>query len=241
MNLDEPEERSIAAGEYVLGTLDPAARRAFEQRLLADAPLQAEVYAWQDRLLPLGRRSAPQTPAPDTWKAIEARLRPPPAVSAVVGTQAAPANDALWQRLRRWRAFGALATAAALLLATLLVVRGIAPEPARYLAVLQAPQDQSAGWVVEITAGEQLRLLPLLAATGLPPGKALQFWTKAEGAAAPTSLGLVRPGEALALPVARLPAVEARQLFELTLEPETGSPIGRPTGPILFIGRTVRL
>ena len=32
---------------------------------------------------------------------------------------------------------------------------------------------------------------------------------------------------------------EADQLFELTLEPEGGSPIGRLTGPVLFIGRTL--
>jgi anti-sigma-K factor RskA len=41
--------------------------------------------------------------------------------------------------------------------------------------------------------------------------------------------------------VAQLPAVEAQQLFEITLEPATGSPLNRPTGPILFVGRTVAL
>jgi anti-sigma-K factor RskA len=30
-------------------------------------------------------------------------------------------------------------------------------------------------------------------------------------------------------------------VFELTLEPATGSPIGWPTGPILFVGQTLRL
>ena len=39
--------------------------------------------------------------------------------------------------------------------------------------------------------------------------------------------------------LASLPTLEREQLFELTLEPETGSPIGRPTGPILYVGRTV--
>ena len=34
---------------------------------------------------------------------------------------------------------------------------------------------------------------------------------------------------------------EWRQLFEITLEPENGSPTGRPTGPILYVGRTVAL
>ena len=41
----------------------------------------------------------------------------------------------------------------------------------------------------------------------VPAGRALQFWTKPEGAAGPTSLGLVRAGQTVELPVSRLPAV----------------------------------
>jgi anti-sigma-K factor RskA len=37
----------------------------------------------------------------------------------------------------------------------------------------------------------------------------------------------------------RLPALQDNQLFEITLEPAAGSPIGRPTGPVLYIGRAV--
>ena len=60
-------------------------------------------------------------------------------------------------------------------------------------------------------------------------------------ATAPTSLCLVPGDRATVIPAARLPALEPNQLFELTLEPETGSPIGRPTGPVLFVGRAVAL
>ena len=121
-----------------------------------------------------------------------------------------------------------------------------APVPAaagaRYLAVLQSPDDRHAtGWIVELQAGQTLRLVPVGEAVAVPPGRALQFWTKAQGAAGPTSLGLVRAGQRVEMPVERLPAVGVQQLFEITLEPEAGSPIGRPTGPILFVGRTVAL
>ena len=34
---------------------------------------------------------------------------------------------------------------------------------------------------------------------------------------------------------------QPNQLFELTLEPAAGSPLDRPTGPILYIGRAVRM
>ena len=246
MNLDDPQDRSVAAGEYVLGTLSPADRGAFEQALARDATLRAEVYRWQDQLLPLAGGVAPAEPAPGLWSKIESSLRAAPAEQnlAPVADPATPAaNDPLWQRLRRWRAVGVLAIAASVVLASVLVLR--APEsttvgPDRYLALLQSP-DQSTGWVVEVIAGDKVRLVPVGAIEAVPPGKALQFWTKAEGAAGPTSLGLIRPGEVTELPAARLPAVGERTLFELTLEPEAGSPIDRPTGPVLFIGRTVRL
>ena len=149
----------------------------------------------------------------------------------------------MWQRLRHWRVVSGMAIAASVLLASLLVLRAPGPPavPAdRYLALLQSP-DKSTGWVVEVTTGDKVRLVPVGATAEVPAGKALQFWTKAEGASGPTSLGLIRPGQVTELPAARLPAVGERTLFELTLEPETGSPIDRPTGPVLFIGRTVRL
>ncbi len=45
MNLADPEERSVAAGEYVLGTLDDDDRQTIEQALASDPALQADVYA----------------------------------------------------------------------------------------------------------------------------------------------------------------------------------------------------
>ncbi len=55
------------------------------------------------------------------------------------------------------------------------------------------------------------------------------------------SQGLVKPGEPVRIPLDKLPPLEPNQLFELTLEPKTGSPIGKPTGPIQFIGRAVKM
>jgi anti-sigma-K factor RskA len=229
---EDASERSADAGEYVLGTLDDAARADVQRRLDTDAALRAEVYAWQDRLLGLTQRVAPIEPRAGTWTGIAARLVPPMPRTA--------ANDALWQRLRRWQVAGALAMAASLLLAALFVLRAPEPASARYLALLQAPDDKSTGWIVEVTA-DKVRLVPVAPTPAVPAGRTLQFWTKPEGAAGPTSLGLVRAGIVTELPVSRLPAVAPQTLFELTLEPEGGSPLGRPTGPILYVGRSVQL
>ena len=55
------------------------------------------------------------------------------------------------------------------------------------------------------------------------------------------SLGLVKPGQTVRIPLDKLPPLQPNQLFELTLEPVNGSPTHRPTGPIQFIGRAVKV
>ena len=62
-----------------------------------------------------------------------------------------------------------------------------------------------------------------------------------EGAAGPTSLGLVPSDRPSEVQLSRLPGVTLNQLFEVTLEPQAGSPLNRPTGPILAAGKAVRL
>lgn len=242
MNWQDPDDRTVAAAEYVLGTLAEAERAEVELRLPSDDALRAEVYAWQDRLLPLALGVPPQELRADLWARIAARL---PAAAAPLPASLPPrdqpaANDALWQSRRRWRTAALASMAASVLLATVLVLRPPATQ-VRYITLLQAPETQRTGWVVEATTGERIRLVPLEPGTLVPAGRSLQFWTKPQGADRPTSLGLVQPGARLELPVSLSPGVGEQQLFELTLEPQGGSPTGLPTGPILFVGRSVRL
>ncbi len=238
---DDPDVR---AAEYVLGTLNAAERVEVERALGVDPALRSAVYAWQDRLLGLAAGVAPVEPASGAWAAIDARLVAGTATSrdtAGAGAGSSAANDPQWRQLRRWQLGSAAGLAASLVLATALVLQLRAPPQVRYVAVLQSPVDQADGWVVEATSGGALRLLPVATGAPVPAGKSLQFWTKAVGASAPTSLGLVRVGQGVELPASALPSLGPRQLFELTLEPATGSPIGRPTGPIVFVGRSVQL
>jgi len=224
--------------------LSPQDQADFAETLATSPALQAEVYAWQDRLLALSQRAAPASPSAQLWPRIDATL------GATLGAMAAAAIPRSstaarlpwWQRLGLWQGLSGLAVAASLVMAVLLSQRAsVPPEGERYLAMLQSPTDQSTGWVVEIRAGGTVRLRPVSDTGVIPPGRSLQFWTKLKGAAGPTSLGLVKAGQPLELPVSRLPGVGAQQLFEITLEPEGGSTIGRPTGPILYVGRTVSL
>lgn len=266
MTPQEHEEQVADAGEYVIGTLTDAERQAFEARMQADASLQREVHAWQDRLLGLTARLAPVALPPQLWPRIAARLgagagplfQAPTQGGATASGAPAAANDPAWSGVRFWQLVSGLSMAAAVVMASVLVSQRLTghdrsqqvaqAQAPRYLAVLQSPDKPGAGWVVETVAsadtqpGEAaIRLVPLGANDNIPEGKTLQFWTKPEGAKGPTSLGLVKPGQVVVVPMRQLPGLAERTLFELTLEPAGGSPYPKPSGPILYVGRAVKV
>ena len=139
-----------------------------------------------------------------------------------------------------FRSLAGVGFATAAILAAVLVTRLGVPAPPQYLVVLVAPQDKAPGWVVQTSSSRELSLVPLGSMT-LPENTSLQFWTKGEQWRGPTSLGVVTPGRTLRIALDKLPPLEPNQLFELTLEPPTGSPLDRPTGPVLYIGRAVKV
>ncbi len=212
-----PEERDALAGEYVLGTLDAREAARVRAQLEADAELGAAVAQWEARLAPLQSLAPPAAPPPDLWARIAGSLDP---------AQPAPHR---WRF--PWPAFGLGASAVAAGLAAVLLLRPAA-EPA-LMTVLLTSQDQPA-WLVEAAGGE-LRLAALNPQP-VAADRVMQLWALPQGATAPTSLGLVPDGGRMTVsPRAIRP--EPGMLIEITLEPPGGSPIGRPTGPILFIGR----
>ncbi|HKS14396.1 MAG TPA: anti-sigma factor [Pseudomonas sp.] len=229
-----PDDLEQLASEYVLGTLPPEQRRDVQQRLGNDARLRAAVDAWEQRLLGLTELVEPQTPPPRLWQRIERSLDEHSAPARTAPAQA----SSWWNPLALWRGLAGAGLLASLVLGTLLLTR-TAP-PTRYLVVLVGPQDQAPGWVIQASDTRQIQLIPLGVAQ-VPTDKALEFWTKGDAWQGPVSLGLVKPGQTLSLDLDKLPPLEPNQLFELTLENPNGSPTGRPTGPIQFIGRAVKV
>ncbi|MGE0098150.1 MAG: anti-sigma factor [Hydrogenophaga sp.] len=224
------------ASAYVLGTLSAERRRVVQERLPNDAMLRTAVDAWEARLLPLTALVEPVEPTAELWSRIERSLPPERVVR--------PATGGGWQRWWRsvnvWRAVAATGFVAASVVALLPSTGLFAPAAPQYMVVLVAPNGTTPGWVVQTSGRDTLRLVPL-GITSVPEQRSLQFWTKADDWNAPVSLGLVQPGQPLEVKLDQLPPLVPNQLFEITLEPYTGSPTGRPTGPILYIGRAVKV
>ncbi|QTD31549.1 anti-sigma factor [Pseudomonas fluorescens] len=230
MTTESAQERDELASEYVLGTLSAQERAEVQRRLPNEPELQAAVDAWERRLLELTDLAPAHQPSSQLWQRIERSI-------GQLTHKVAP-EISWWNRLSLWRGLSAAGLAATLLLGSILLTQ-TTPKPS-FLVVLVAPQDKAPGWVIQASSPREIQLIPL-GVVEVPADKALEFWTKADGWQAPVSLGLVKPGQALSIPLDKLPPLQPNQLFELTLEGANGSPIGKPTGPIQAIGRAVKV
>lgn len=227
---DGNDELQQLAGEYVLGTLSAAQRREVEARMSHDTALRAAVLAWEERLHTLTSIPEEQALPEQLWPRILRSIEP--------AVQTASRWMRWWNDLSLWRWMTAGSVAAAVLLSVLMVMRPAAET--KFMVVLVDPKGQTPGWIVQAKLDQQIDLVPL-GQDQVPANRSLQFWTKGDAWKGPVSLGLVRPGQSGTYTLDHLPPMQANQLFEITLEPEAGSPIDRPTGPILYIGRAVKL
>jgi len=232
MSLDETQQ---LAADYVLGTLSAGQRIEVEERLPKDALLRTAVQQWEAKLQPLTQLVEPVDPSPALWQRIENSL---PATQRAAHQQSGMSR--WWNSVVFWRFAAATGFAAASVMAIAPTVGLFAPARPQYLVVLVAPQGTAPGWVVQASSPQRLKLIPV-APEPVPAQRSLQFWTKADSWSAPVSLGLVEPGKPIEISLDKLPPIEPNQLFEITVEPYNGSPTGRPTGPIQFIGRSVQL
>lgn len=240
---DKHEDAHALAGEYVLGTLSLSERQAVEARLVHDEALQQAVTAWEERFLPYTALAEPVPPSDYLWPRIKRSLNAQASSHQVFSQAVAkkrPSRSRFINSLPVWRGAAGLGLAAALAMGVLLATDSSTPATPEYMVVLLAPQTQSAGWVVQASSRQRIQLIPL-GTFEVPQGKALEFWTKADDWQMPVSLGLVEPGRPVHVDLDELPPLQDNQLFELTLEEETGSATGLPTGPIEFIGRAVEI
>ena len=248
--MTEPNADDTMAADYVMGLLEGTDHAAAERRIATDDAFARAVSAWRERLADLDATADETSPSPALWQRIANTTKAEPIYSPP-SARAALRGATLWNNIRFWRGAGIGGVLAALLFAAIMVGALITSRQLRndmialaqrkpiYVAVLVNDTTKEAGAIVNTFANGRVELIPLRP-IDVPAGRTLQVWTLWDRTIGPKSIGLTGQSRTLQLDLGSLPETVPDQLFEITLEPEGGSPIGRPTGPILFKGNAAR-
>jgi anti-sigma-K factor RskA len=238
------------AADYVMGLLEGSERAAAEQRIATDQPFAQAVSAWRARLGDLDLTAEEAPPSAALWQRIADATKAAP-VDALPAARAALRGATLWHDIKFWRFAGIGGTLAAMLFAVIMIgaltssrhlrrdLIALAQSKPVYVAVLVNDTTKEAGAIVNAFSNGRVELIPIRP-IDVPAGRTLQVWTLWDRAVGPKSIGVTGQSRTLQLNLESLPETVPDQLFEITLEPEGGSPIGRPTGPILFKGNAAR-
>ncbi|EJM63379.1 anti-sigma factor [Pseudomonas sp. GM48] len=224
MNYRTPTLRRALAADYAIGLMPATARRRFEQLLLEDAALRAELAQWQESLLSL-TDALPEQPVPDrVWQGITARIEPQ--------VLHVPEKRPFWNWLR------VTAAVCSLLIAVTLGVLYL-PDDARYSATLVNADAQPA---MRVQAHENYLQVEPLTLAAVEPGQSLELWAiPADGK--PISLGVIPTGGKgkVELSETQKALIGKPIALAVSLEPKGGSPTGQPTGPVLYQGALAAL
>ena len=225
--LTPEDENRVAAAEYTLRLMDADEERRFEARLSEDQALKQDVAEWVAHFAPLADEYAPVKPP----AAVKARL-----TANLFGAPDVPAS--IWSRLGFWRGLSFAATAAAAVLAVVLVTQPAPEAPVSgpfYLSEIASEDDSlrvlamfdgaTGGMRVTRTAGEAVA------------GRDFELWAIV-GDSAPVSLGVLTDGgvDTIAIP-ASLQGAFGGVVLAISDEPDGGSPTGAPTGAVLAVGQ----
>lgn len=224
MNYQTPTLRRALAADYAIGLMPSAARRRFEQLLLEDAALRAELAQWQESLVSLTEALPEQSVPERVWQGITARIEPQ--------VLHMPEKRPFWSWLRVTAAVCSLVIAV-----TLGVIYN--RDNARYSATLLTADAQPA---LKVEAHEDYLNVEPLTLAAVDPGRSLELWAiPADGK--PISLGVIPAGGKgrVELSDTQKTLIGKPIALAVSLEPKGGSPTGQPTGPVLYQGALAAL
>ena len=236
--MNELTEDDALAAELVIGTLDAAERETAEARVRRDPAFAALVEAWAEQLAPLLEAVDGVTPPGTALQSILAQID-----LLRRDRDHAPGGGRVIQlrrEVRAWRAATAVATALAAALGLWIVVPRAAPRPQdrTFMAVLQK-NDAGPAFLVSLDLDHR-RMTVVPASSPEPGDQSMELWMIGSQQGTPQSLGLI---DASAPVRTVLPDVGADQIsratYAVTLEPQGGSPTGKPTSPPILAGHLV--
>lgn len=220
MNYDDPDLLDALAAEYVIGTLRGPARRRFARLLRESVEAREAVEHWEALLGGLATVLPAVPPPARVWRRLEARL--------FQGARE-PAGA------RLWRLWSLAATAAALVLAVLLVWQPSPGLPEGHVAIVSDAADQPQ-WVITADPATGSIRARAVNARAEAIDRAYELWMlPADGP--PRSLGLLPVNGAVTrhqVSPALLALLRNAKGLAISLEPAGGSPTGAPTGPVLY-------
>lgn len=259
MRYDNPELVRQLAAEYVIGTLQGAARRRFESLLESSEEARMQRDFWEQRLAEFGQALRPVTPP----QLVREQLMDRAGIPLAAPLRAGPSRR---RRRRRvlWGYAAGFATAAALVASFLLGQRHTVvpappvhtlptialqvpeqvPEPAPEASSIYAAQvrmpSSSMGWLLSITPDHD-RLIAVAADDLLQIGRhRLHLWCLVPGSD-PVSLGDLPTARHASTMFAIPQSVRGHDQvsFVVTLEPQEGTATIGPAGPVMNQARSL--
>jgi anti-sigma-K factor RskA len=230
MNYQSESLKNALAAEYVLGTLRGPARRRFQKLMMQHSSISEATQMWEQHLNGLGQKIAPVMPDAIVWQRIEQQLG---LETQSKRTNVVPIAKA---KPRIWQSIAALATAAAVVLAVLLVnVQPTASPEIQQLALINNEETELL-WALEI--GKDSIGVQATKQFQAQANADYELWIVAADGRPPISLGILPKSGKLQLTKPDIFNQIDIAALAVSLEPLGGSPNGSPT-TVLYTAKLV--
>jgi anti-sigma-K factor RskA len=219
IDLGNPEERNLAAADYVLGLLTPEENAQFEALLSFSHEAQQEVEAWREHLDIFNSSLTPVEPPKHVWKNIQ---------------KVTKTKESFWSNLRFWQG----ATFASLAVAFMFIftnIQTLDTKNMEYVYVVKN-QEHNPGWIVNASLNKNKLIMETVQPDTIPAGKACELWLVVDGLE-PVSLGMLPDSgtKEMSIPKGWDDKLSKAKLV-VSLEDMKGAPSGWNMGPVLDQG-----
>lgn len=166
INLTDPDQRNLAAAEYVLGTLSADDKAAFEALMAYSPDLQKEVSEWREHFQTLNDSLEPVVPPGRVWKAIEQQVQP----------------RRWFESLKLWQLTTAVSFSFMLAFGSVLVLQEpvMDNESSDYVYVVNSTEQKPA-WLVNTSMDRSNVMVQAVQPPELDSGLVCKLWLKVNG------------------------------------------------------------